>query len=248
MLRSYPLTVNLFFTLCATAVVAAEIQTNFVHIQQAPAWLNEQMVEKATGPVQDFLQWHLHRIRVYVHKDPAAFQALHGAGPMIKAFFRRSDGTLHLGPEVNAENFQPIFSHELVHAIFYQKYKQAIPAWLEEGLANYLGKTTGVDYAWLAQQPFQDVRTLTHPTRDPSGLRHHYQTSTALIEMIVAKCSLYDLLQLSVGAKLETYLGTLCEIADINLAYRDWVKKKSAPKPVVKATPKSKPTRSSARP
>lgn len=228
MLRSYLLTVNLFFTLCAKTVTAAEIQTNFVHIQQAPAWLNEQMVEKATGPVQDFLQWHLHRIRVYVHKDPAAFQALHGAGAMIKAFFRRSDGTMHLGPEVGAENFQAIFSHELVHAVFYQKYKQAIPAWLEEGLANYLGKVGTVDYAWLSQQPFQDVRKLNHPTRDPSGLKFHYQTSTALTEMIASKCSLDELLQLSVGAKLETYLGTLCEISDINAAYRDWVKKKSS--------------------
>jgi hypothetical protein len=235
MLRSWYCTVNLLFVLCAIPARANEILTNFIRFPKPPAWLSAAMVEKGTGPIQDFLQWDIRRIQAFWHGDPAEFGALHGAGPSIKAFFRRSDSTLHLGPEVNASNFIPIFSHELVHAVFFQKYKDAIPKWMEEGLANYLGKTGPVDYVWLASQPFRDVTTLTHPLQDTSGMRFHYQTSTAVTEFIAAKCSLNDLLQLSVGKKLETYLGTYCEINDLNTGYQKWVKEKA------EKTPKPKP-------
>jgi len=226
MVRPWVIAVNGFITLCAilgTNASAGEIKTNFIHFKNAPPWLKESLVEKATGPVQDFLQWDIRRIQAFYHPEAASFQALHGMGPSVRAFFRRSDSTLHLGPAVNEKNFQPIFSHELVHAIFFQKYKTAIPKWIEEGLANYLGKIGPVDYAWLSTQPFVNVTALAHPSSDPTGLRFHYQTSQAVTEMIASKCSLSDLLQLSVGKKMETYLKTYCEIPDVNEAYKAWV-------------------------
>jgi hypothetical protein len=222
MLRLIGITVNLLI-----AIASGEgIRTNQIDFKKPPPWLTESMVEKATRPVQDFLQWDIKRIKAFYHLEEAEFQKLHRAGPTVKAFFLKTDSTLHLGPGVTAKNFQPIFAHELVHAIFFQKHKSAIPKWLEEGLANYLGKVGSVDYAWLATQPFREVATLTHPTEDPLGLRFHYQTSTALVEMISSKCSLGDLMMLSVGRKVESYLATLCEIPDVNAAYRSWVAKK----------------------
>ncbi len=211
--------------------VAAEVITNSIRFAEAPAWITESLLEKASRPVQDYLQWDIRRIQAFYHADAKRFQALHGAGPTVKAFFRRSsnppEGTLHLGPDVTPKNFGPILSHELVHAIFFQKYKEAIPKWLEEGLANYLSKLGPVDYKWLARQPTRDIRSMTHPLQDPLGLKFHYQTSTAVTEMIAAKCSLHDLLHLSVGRKLETHLSILCETPDVNAAYRAWLKKKS---------------------
>jgi hypothetical protein len=51
--------------------------------------------------------------------------------------------------------------------------------------------------------------------------------STALIEMIDKKCGLDDMLGLSVGSKLESYLATSCEMPDINAAFDQWLKSKS---------------------
>ncbi|MBY0370741.1 hypothetical protein K2X33_08645 [bacterium] len=226
-------TVNLLFLV--PPVHGKEIQTNSVRFPNAPEWLTEAMVEKGTRPVQDFLQWDMHRLPVYFHPTHEDFRSALNAEGAFVAFFRRTDSTMHLGPKVTAQNFQRIFSHEVVHAVFYQKYKGAIPSWLEEGLANYVGKTEGVDYAWLAKQPIADVTGLSHPIRDPEGSRFHYQTSTALVEMIASHCSLHDLLELSVGKKVETYLSTFCEIPDVNKAYREWLDKKAQTKPAPKA-------------
>jgi hypothetical protein len=209
------------------AIFGQPILTNSIRFRSPPEWLTESMLEKATRPVQDFLQWDVRRIEAYYHTDSNAFERIHRSGPTIKAFFQKSDGSIHIGPGVGKENFSPIFSHELVHAVFYQKHKQAIPRWLEEGIANYLSKLGPVDYVWLSQQPMVDVTLLTHPSKDPTGLRFHYQTSTALVEMIASHCSLSDLLMLSVGKKVETYLATLCEISDLNSAYRSWLEKQS---------------------
>jgi hypothetical protein len=237
MVRSRYFTVNLLFMLCAISAQADELLTNFVRFPRPPVWLTSSMVEKATGPIQNFLQWDIRRIQAFCHSDQAEFEALHGMGPGIKAFFRRSDSTLHLGPEIGAKNFQPVFQHELVHAIFFQKYKGAIPTWMEEGLANYLGKTGPVDYVWLSAQPYRDVTSLSHPSRDLSGSRYHYQASTAVTEYIASKCSLHDLLELSVGRKLEKYLSTFCEIKDVNSGFQKWVRDKAAAKPKDKPKP-----------
>lgn len=228
MLRPIANTVNLLFMLCGICAHARPLQTNFISFADAPEWLSEGMLSQATGPIQDFLQWDLRRLKAFYYTDASAFSDAAGGNGSYKAFFRRKDGTIHLGPEIHAANFNRVFSHELVHAIFFQKYKGAIPAWLEEGFANYLGKVGSVEYAWLVQQPIPNVTTLGHPSTDPTGSHFHYQTSTALAEMIAAKCPLSDLFQLSVGRKIETYLSTFCEIQDLNAEYVKWIKSKAA--------------------
>lgn len=231
MLATWVSTVNLLFTLCAYSAAAKEIKTESVVFVNPPAWVSEAMVEKATSPIHTYLQWEVRRVKVSYHSDAAEFESIHNGGPAVAAFFRRKDSTVHLGPRVTAGNFHAVFGHEWVHVVFFQKYKGAIPQWLEEGLANYLAKLGSVDYAWLATQPFQDVRELHHPLSDVSTMKFHYQTSTAVTEMIASRCALPDLLQLSVKKKLETYLSTFCEIANINGAYKEWVAKhqKSGP-------------------
>jgi hypothetical protein len=128
-----------------------------------------------------------------------------------------------------------------VHIIVFQKYKSAIPAWLDEGLANYAADRRNVSYAWLKTQPYRDVSTLVHPFEkartDESGpykvgsavgsgpdrARYHYEASTAVMEMIATHCDIHDLLQLSVGKKLETYLSTYCGINDVNAEFKAWL-------------------------
>jgi hypothetical protein len=176
--------------------------------------------------IQNALEWDIRKIQVYVYTDEASFVKGLKLNFKVTAYFRRSDGSVHLGPDVTSQNFDAVFGHELVHVIFHQKYKGAIPAWLEEGLANHLAKREKVNYAWLAKQPTVDVTTLGHPNKEIRGASFHYQTSTAVTEMIARRCSLPDLLRLSVGKKLTTYLSTYCEISDVNAEFVKWVKSK----------------------
>ncbi|MBX3022547.1 MAG: hypothetical protein KF799_12815 [Bdellovibrionales bacterium] len=208
---------------------AHEIQTNAVHMADAPDWLKRTRVEKIIDRIQTQLEWSIRRIEVTWYKDATTFQKAHGLGPMAMAVARKGDNTIHLGPLVNAQNFDQVFGHELVHIILGQKYKDAVPKWLEEGLANHLGKYGKVDYAWLARQPFpEDVRKLTHPySGAASRVHYHYVASQALLEMIAKKCDLANLLRLSVGEGMESYLSTYCEIKDLNAEFRAWVKKKA---------------------
>jgi hypothetical protein len=227
MLATWVSTVNLLFAVASISLIAKNLATETVFFENAPDWLTEQQVEKAARPIESYLQWDKLRLKAVYYRNQNEFESLHHQGPSVKAFFRRSDRTVHIGPGVTAENFIPIFSHEWVHAIFFLKYHGAIPLWLEEGFANYLAKLGFVDYRWLSTQPFVDVQKLVHPMQDVSGLKFHYQTATALVEMIASKCSLPDLLQLSVKRKLENYLKTYCEIADVNASYRQWVAEKA---------------------
>jgi phage terminase large subunit-like protein len=168
------------------------------------------------------------------HPDQAEFLKAHGFDSSVVAFSLKTDNSVHLGPAVTSENFDTLFGHELVHIILYQKYKGAVPKWLEEGLANYLsnnrrGSLWKVDYSWLATQPPRDVLTLGHPFKGAvqGNARFHYQASHALMEMIASHCTVTDLLQLSVSKKLESYLPTLCEISDVNAEFRKWVARKA---------------------
>jgi hypothetical protein len=212
---------------------AAPITTNEIDMQQPPAWLKASRVEKVVSHIQDFLEWDIRKIPVFWYSDQGSFEAAHHLGPYPMAFSRRSDLTVHLGPRVDASNFDSTFGHELVHIILYQKYKDAVPPWLDEGLANYVSKHGHVDYPYLAKQPPGDVHLLTHPFKGPEAdgsvdvARFHYQASTALMEMIASKCDLHDLLQLSVGKSLEGYLSTFCGISDVNDEFRKWVKRKA---------------------
>lgn len=218
----------LFISVLSTSVFAKTIETNALLVHNAPQWLNHTKVETPLGRIQNYLEWDVRKISVYFHGTEEGYKAGHGLNFLTDAFFKPSDQTIHLSPRINEKNFDKIFSHELVHAVLFQKYKGAIPLWLEEGLANYIGRTSSVDYPWLSKQAIGDVTAMKHPNQASEGAKYHYSVSTALIEMIAWKCQLKDLLQLSVGAKLQTYLETYCEIRDINASFQKWVTENAA--------------------
>lgn len=208
---------------------AGEIQTNAVTMPSAPAWLQRTRVERITDRIQTKLEWTIRKIEVLWYSDEAAFQKAHSLGPGVRAVTNKTTGKIHMGPHVTSENFDSVFGHELVHVILGQKYKEAIPGWVEEGLANHIAKHGKVDYAWLAKQKFpDDVRKLSHPFKTTiTSPQYHYQASQALAEMIAKKCDMENLLRLSVGMNMDSYLDTYCEIKDLNAEFRKWVKSKS---------------------
>jgi hypothetical protein len=215
------------FLLPTSVAFGKEIFTNNVRVPSPPSWLTVSRVEKVTARVQGILEWDIIRVTVYFYTDAAAFERVHNLGSAVIAYSRPEDNSVHMGPKVGTGNFDRYFGHELTHVVIAQKYKTAIPKWLDEGLANYVGKID-VDYAWLAAQPARDVTGLTHPF--DGDFRYHYAASTAVMEMIASKCSLKDLLQLSVGAKLETYLDTYCGIPNVNATFREWLAAKGKKK------------------
>lgn len=213
-------------------LAAKEIKTNEVTMANAPAWLTTPRVEKVTNRMQHKLEWSTRRIDVHWYDTAEAFGKAHSLGSQAMAVTRNAGGvvTVHLGPKVTTENFDETFGHELVHVIIMQKYKDAIPKWLEEGLANHLASVRKVDYKWLVTQPFpQDVRELAHPfSGSADGISYRYKASQAFAEMLQKKCELDNLIRLSVQRKMENYIATYCEIKDINAAFREWVKKRAA--------------------
>jgi hypothetical protein len=209
--------------LWVSTVAARSFQTNHLRVENAPNWLTESRAESVAQKIQDYLEWDVRRVAVYYHSSSDDFDSEANFNFRANAYFSKRDGSIHLSPLITDKNFEPVFGHELVHAIFYQKYAGAIPKWLEEGLANKIGRSETVDYSWLSKQKLTDVTQLTHPNLDTEGARYHYAASTALIDMIASKCSLKDLLQLSVGKNLQTYLYTYCEISDLNGSFQKWV-------------------------
>lgn len=221
---------QLFGSFAFATPPTTELQTNSTYSANSPPWVTKGRIDKTTDRVQMFLEWDIHRVTVVWYSDQAAFEKAHHLGPAVLAVSQRNDNKILLGPKVDAKSFDRIFGHELVHVIIYQKYKEAIPKWLEEGLANYIGKNGVVDYKWLTTKPFpKDVRELTHPFGgDTDHLRYHYEASQALAEMIAAKCDLKNLLRLSVGQKMESYLDTYCQINDLSGDFKKWVQKHSS--------------------
>lgn len=209
------------------ALGTKELFTNQVIFHNAPDWLTESLLQQTVDSTQSFLEWDLKRVSAYGYSDAAVFNREHSLKFQVNAVFRRSDNSIHLSPKVTPTDFKNVFSHELVHAILSQKYKSAVPIWLEEGLANYIGKYRSPDYKALAGKNWPDVTQLGHPSDGRVDPVLHYAISTGLIEMIASKCSLKDLLQLSVGSKLIHYLKTYCEIDNLNEAFKKWVLKKS---------------------
>ncbi len=206
-------------------LIANEIKTNSVHMAEAPDWVTPGRINTVVDHIQSLLEWNIRRIEVTWHKDQTAFEKIHGMGLLVLAMSRKSDNSVHLGPRVKKENLDAVLGHELVHIISYQKYKEAIPKWLEEGLANHLSHLSKVDYAWLAKHPApSDVRDLTHPfSGSEDHTRYHYMASQALMELIASKCDLANLLRLSVRRKLEDKLDTLCRIKDITKEFNLWI-------------------------
>ncbi|MCB9253274.1 MAG: hypothetical protein H6617_01160 [Bdellovibrionaceae bacterium] len=211
-----------------TPAFAKTLQTNSVTVDNAPAWLTEARIRKASRKVEEFLEWDTRRVRARWYNTQTDFEKAHGLGPLALAATDRKKQLIHIGPGVNEKNFDGIFGHELAHIIVIQKYKQAIPAWLEEGLANYAGSLDGVDYKYLNSRKYIPVASLTHPYRSGADTKYHYQASTALMKMIAEKCPIQDLLQLSVGKSIETYLKTFCEIPDLDAAFQKWLKTKAS--------------------
>lgn len=218
---------------------AADITTNEIAMHGAPTWVTQARVDKVVAGIQSKLEWDIHKINVYWYGDEYSFERSCGLGAGVLAFSRRQDQTVHVGPRVTTADFDSVFGHELVHIILYQKYKDSIPSWLDEGLANFVSKHGTVDYKWLASEPPGDVHMLAHPFTPvysggiavapptPERVRFCYEASTAVMEMITSKCALADILQLSLGSKLENYLSTLCGITDLNGEFRAWVLKKA---------------------
>lgn len=216
----------------SNAFAGHEVTTNAVSMPDAPAWVTEARVDRIVDKIQALLQWDIRKVSVTFYADQAAFEKVHGLGPSVLAFSRKSDNSVHVGPHTTDANFDGVFGHELVHVISYQKFHDAIPKWLEEGLANYLAKRGDPDYAWMATQPpSASVEELTHPfSGSEDHIRYTYMASRAVVDMIAAKCDLSDLLQLSVGKKMENYFSTYCGINDLNAEFKKWISSHSGTK------------------
>ncbi len=225
--------ISIFFSLLSFSVERGrehyqEMVVNEAVIKTPPKWLKKTKVQKIINKIQRKLEWDIRRIQIVWHEDEIAFHKSHALATQdILAFAKKEQNTINMGPKIDLKNFDSVFAHELVHIILYQKYKDAIPKWLEEGLANYFSGFGKVDYGFLDSKELPNVSDLTHPYKSSkTDSKVHYMLSQAAIEMIASKCSLQDLLQLSVGEKLESYLKTFCELMDINASTRDWIRKK----------------------
>lgn len=236
--------VQFFFFCSITIPILAEaksIQTNELTFSNAPDWVTESRVDRVVSRIQNKLEWTTRRTKVNWYTNLGEYTKAHSLRPEALAVTTSSGTTsvILMGPTVTSENFEHVLGHELVHVIVYQKYKGAIPKWLEEGLANHLARPGQLDYKWLAKQPLpKDVRELAHPmgsgnnrdrniTREMNAIRYRYKASQALAEMLDKKCDLLNLVRMSVARKMEPYIATMCEIQDLNAAFRGWVLKKS---------------------
>lgn len=224
------------------SIFAATLQTNAATVFNAPHWIDARRVEKITDATQHFLEWDIRRVSVFFHSTPEEFARANSLGSSaVVALTKKSDQSVHLGPQVDDAQFDGVFSHELTHVILYQKYKDAIPDWLSEGLANFISqkvakqinsKSQGrgvVDYKWLSHQTPELVTALSHPFTDKSidRVRYRYAASTALMQMLASKCDVFDLIQLAVGKHLEIYIKNTCGIDDLNLALKSWIRTQS---------------------
>ncbi len=238
---------RLLCILCLPALAAPtprSLRTNSLSVQNAPAWLQERRLEKLTDAVERLLEWQIRRVTVRFYDDAVAFTRENKLGSdAVVAFTRKQDGTVCIGPRVKQDEFEGVLTHELTHVIVYQKYKMAVPDWLEEGLANFIsqkvarqlgGKGRGViDYPWLARQTADNATALGHPLGEGKDntlerVRYRYAASTALMEMIAARCDVFDLLQLALGRRMEPYLKNTCGLTDLDAALKTWIAKKSA--------------------
>jgi hypothetical protein len=218
-------------TLPARAAHAKTIRTNEVTIENAPDWLKQPRVEKVTDHIQMHMEWTTRRTPVVFYASAKDYTNAQKLGPLAIAVTQHDayGARILLGPHVNEKNFDEVFGHELVHVIVFQKYKDAIPKWLEEGLANYLSTKEKINYGWMAKQPFpKDVHDLAHPFNGSAArIDYRYKASQAFAEMLDKKCGLQMLINLSVQRKMEDYMRRTCEIKDLNAAFHEWVMKKA---------------------
>jgi hypothetical protein len=217
---------NFFFLLIfSTTALSAELLTNCARFNDSPKWLNLSRVNRIADSVTRIMEWDIRRVEVQWYRNQKEFEAAHSLGPMALAVTQRGQNRILLGPKVIESNFDRVFGHELVHITSAQKFKDAIPKWLEEGIANHLANFGKVDYKTMAKRPLpKDVTKMNHPMNgSEQDILNHYLTSQALAEMLSARCDFRNLLRLSVQRKMEDYLEKVCRIGDINQTFQKWV-------------------------
>ncbi len=212
-----------------------------------PPWFTgkeSQRMDKIVDAMEKDMEWQVRRISVRF-TDAKEFEPY---GKNLRALTRGEDQAVLLGPLINKINLSDAFAHELTHVIVLQKYREAIPAWLSEGLANFIGAKTAKKFggsyqpvayselaAWMEGLPAFQLNLLSHPLRrngqaapSASEVRMRYHASTALMEMLAKKCDIFDLIHLAVGKRLETYLKNACEIDENSLVenFKNFVNRK----------------------
>ncbi len=226
-MKLFSLIITLSLTLGLTTH-ASELLTNVAHFQNAPQWLNSTRVNRIAENVSRYMEWSIRRVEVIWYSSSSEFQNAHSLGPYAAAVTKRKENKILLGPQVNETNFDQIFGHELVHVTSEQKYKDAIPPWLEEGMANFIAKSKKVDYRKLKASIHSiDVKSLSHPMRGKlEEIQMKYLASQAVTEMIASRCDFINLLRMSVQRKLENHLNNICRIKDLNSEFKDWIRRK----------------------
>ena len=69
---------------------------------------------------------------------------------------------------------------------------------------------------------------LAHPFKGSEDrIAYGYVASQAFAEMLDKKCDLQNLIRLSVERKMEDYIKRTCEISDMSVAFKSWVKQKA---------------------
>jgi hypothetical protein len=223
--------IGFFFSLpCSSALPKSStpLMTNVAQFQNPPPWLNSTRVNRIAANVTRYMEWSIRRVDVIWYYQQADFEKSHSLGPHAVAVTQRNKNRILLGPKVTEQNFDRVFGHELVHVTSEQKFKGAIPPWLEEGVANFIAKGNGVDYKLLkAHAQAFDTSYLSHPM---SGSREQihlkYQFSQALTEMIAQRCDIINLLRMSVQRRLEDYLSKMCRITDVKKDLQSWIERK----------------------
>jgi hypothetical protein len=209
---------------------AAIITTNAFLMQNAPNWVSEPRLVKVQNRIEQKLEWSTRRVTVTFYTSPAEFQNKLGLSDgSILAFTKKSDQSIHIGPSVNSKNFDEVLGHELTHVILSQKYKSHIPAWLEEGLANWAAGVNALDKVWLRSQKLPTVLALAHPLKSQStqDMRLKYMSSLALVKFLERKCpSMRELLNLSLKGKLEDHIPTFCQIKNLQSDFETFVSKR----------------------
>ncbi len=218
----------IFVSLLASA---KEVRTNSLVLHNLPDWVKQNRVERITEKLESRLEWKIRRVPVYFHTTEGSFKKAHTLGSRPAAVTIKSPKSteVHISPRATHKNLDQILGHELVHVIFYQKYKSSIPRWLEEGFANFYSRKGKVSYHWLTKQKkFSDITKMGHPFQPSSiPIAVHYKTSQAIVEMLDERCDLSNLLRLSVKKKLIDFIRRTCRIQDINEAYSQYLLEKT---------------------
>jgi hypothetical protein len=210
---------------------AMALMTNSLKIENPPSWVKESIIQKVAARIESKLEWSPRRVNAYFYNSEQTFSDAHGFhGSPILAFYRRQTTDLHFGPRVDKNNFEMVLTHEMSHAVIAQKYKDHLPKWLEEGLANWTAKNDTVPWKDLAKlQPRMDPREAAHPFQasEFQFTEARYMVSLAAVHFLKKECpSLRELLNLSLKSNLEKFLPTYCQIKNLKEEFWAFVDKR----------------------